>query len=261
VDTAATAFASFRDVVAPWRSEHTPAADLAAYVLWSATVEPAGFLTRPAVLMSKHWMDKVWSWDHCFNALALATGLPDLAWDQFQLVFDHQDSSGVLPDSITHSEVLYNFVKPPVHGWALSALRRNRSLSGLTGEQLAETYRRLASWTRYWLDFRCAPGSDLPHYQHGNDSGWDNATVFDQARVVESADLAAFLVLQLRELAALAPLIGRPHEEADWNAQAAAKAKDYLGYSHFSHSGLVQQLEYEGFTPAQAEYGTRQAGL
>ena len=28
----------------------------------------------PAVLMSKHWMDKVWSWDHCFNALALAAG-------------------------------------------------------------------------------------------------------------------------------------------------------------------------------------------
>ena len=26
--------------------------------------------------MSKHWMDKVWSWDHCFNALALAAGLP-----------------------------------------------------------------------------------------------------------------------------------------------------------------------------------------
>ena len=52
----------------------TPAAELAAYVLWSATVRPAGFLTDPAVLMSKHWMDKVWSWDHCFNALALAAG-------------------------------------------------------------------------------------------------------------------------------------------------------------------------------------------
>ena len=37
---------------------------------------PAGFVTRPAVLMSKHWMDKVWSWDHCFNALALAAGTP-----------------------------------------------------------------------------------------------------------------------------------------------------------------------------------------
>ena len=65
-------FDAFAEAVAPWRSERTPAAELAAYVLWSATVRPAGFVTRPAVLMSKHWMDKVWSWDHCFNALALA---------------------------------------------------------------------------------------------------------------------------------------------------------------------------------------------
>ena len=102
----------------------TPAAELAAYVLWSATVAPAGFLTRPAVLMSKHWMDKVWSWDHCFNAIALAAGQPELAWHQFQLPFDHQDPTGALPDSVTHSEVLYNFVKPPIHGWALRHLRR-----------------------------------------------------------------------------------------------------------------------------------------
>jgi hypothetical protein len=48
---------------------------------------------------------------------------------------------------------------------------------------------------------------------------------------------------------------------ADWNEQAALKAKDYLGYTHFSHSGLVQQLEYDGFTPAQAAYGVHAAGL
>ena len=217
-DEAASAFASFRDAVAPWRSERVPAADLAAYVLWSATVEPAGFLTRPAVLMSKHWMDKVWSWDHCFNALALAAGRPTAAWDQYHLVFDHQDGTGALPDSVTHSEVLYNFVKPPIHGWALSKLRP--SLPDVSREQMAETYQRLAGWTRYWLEFRRAPGSELPHYQHGNDSGWDNATVFDMARVVESADLAAFLILQLRELATLAPVVGRADDAALWSAHA-----------------------------------------
>src|SRR4029079_19490494 len=79
--------------VAPWRGPQTPAAELAAYVLWSATVRPAGFVTRPAVLMSKHWMNKVWSWDHCCTALALADGLPELAWHQFRVVFDHQDAA------------------------------------------------------------------------------------------------------------------------------------------------------------------------
>ena len=213
----AVAFTAFADRIAPWRGERAPAATRAAYVLWSATVRPAGFLTRPAILMSKHWMNKVWSWDHCFNSLALAGGEADLAWHQFVLPFDYQDPAGALPDSVTHSEVLYNYVKPPVHGWALNLLRRR--LTSLTRADLEETYRRLERWTEYWLGRRAA-GSPLPHYHHGNDSGWDNATTFDAARVVESADLPAFLVLQMRELARLAEDIGKPDAGLRWQDES-----------------------------------------
>ncbi|ETK36765.1 amylo-alpha-1,6-glucosidase [Microbispora sp. ATCC PTA-5024] len=214
-------FEAFRDAVAPWRSDRTPAAELAAYVLWSATVRAAGFVTRPAVLMSKHWMDKVWSWDHCFNAIALAGGLPELAWDQFRLPFDHQDAAGALPDSVTHSEVLHNFVKPPIHGWALGLLRP------LHEREPAEVYRLLEGWTGFWLTARRVPGRELPHYQHGNDSGWDNATTFDPERLVESADLAAFLILQMRELARLAGELGRPEASDRWS-EAAGRMRDAL---------------------------------
>jgi len=202
-------FDSFVDAVAPWRSDAVPAAALAAYVLWSATVAPAGFLTRESVLMSKHWMDKVWSWDHCFNAMALAAGLPDLALDQLLVPFDHQDASGALPDSVAHSEVLRNFVKPPIHGWAFRRLRRTAGRP-LTRAELGEVHDRLAAWTRFWLDHRRRPGHELPYYQHGNDSGWDNATTFDRTRVVESPDLAAFLVLQLDVVADLADELDLP---------------------------------------------------
>lgn len=220
-ETAQRSFAEFADTVAPWRSSGTPAAELAAYVVWSATVQPTGLVTRPAVLMSKHWMDKVWSWDHCFNALALAPGSPGLAWDQFSLPFDHQDDSGALPDSVTHSEVLYNFVKPPIHGWTLGHLRR-RLPEPLGRTELAHAYDRLARWTDFWLTARCAPGAALPHYQHGNDSGWDNATTFDPERLVVTADLAAFLILQLRELADLAAELDRPDDARRWTRTADA---------------------------------------
>ncbi|MEU1321058.1 amylo-alpha-1,6-glucosidase [Streptomyces tibetensis] len=219
-------FARFVDVVAPWRSSATPAAELAAYVVWSATVNPTGLVTRPAVLMSKHWMDKVWSWDHCFNALALAPGCPELARDQFALPFDHQDGSGALPDSVTHSEVLYNFVKPPIHGWAFGHLRRRLPTPPGPAE-LGETYQRLERWTNFWLTARRAPGAAFPHYQHGNDSGWDNATTFDPERVVETADLSAFLVLQLHELANLAEDLGRGDEARRW-ARAAQETQAAL---------------------------------
>jgi glycogen debranching enzyme len=231
-------FTRFADAVAPWRGDRTPAAELACYVLWSATVRPDGFVRRPAVLMSKHWMDKVWSWDHCFNALALASGAPELAWQQLQVVFDHQDAEGALPDSITHSEVLRNFVKPPVHGWALSRLR-HRLPGGLP--DTASVYRRLSAWTSFWLDHRRAPGARLPHYQHGNDSGWDNATVFAEERLVRSADLTAFLVLQMKELAMLAVEAG--DTSARWAEQAdallAALLEELWGGNGFLSQGVA----------------------
>ncbi|HET7902801.1 MAG TPA: trehalase family glycosidase, partial [Candidatus Nanopelagicales bacterium] len=58
-------------------------------------------------------------------------------------------------------------------------------------------------------EHRRAPGRVLPYYQHGNDSGWDNATTFDGGGVVESPDLAAYLVLQLDALVDLGTELGR----------------------------------------------------
>jgi type IV secretory pathway VirB10-like protein len=41
---------------------------------------------------------------------------------------------------------------------------------------------------------------------------------------------------------------------------AVAKAKSYLGYTAFSHDGLVDQLEYEQFSHADAVYGADNSG-
>jgi glycogen debranching enzyme len=79
-------------------------------------------------------------------------------------------------------------------------------------------YERLARWSTFWLGHRVAPGRTLPSYQHGNDSGWDNSTVFDQDRVVESADLATFLAIQLDVLAELADSLDRPADASGWTA-------------------------------------------
>lgn len=246
-------FRDFADALTATPADRAPAAELAAYVLWSATVRPAGVLRRPAVLMSKHWMDKVWSWDHCFNALALARGLPDLAWDQFQLPFDHQDEAGALPDSVAHSEVLYNFVKPPIHGWTLRRLRE-RLPRRPEPDALGETYRRLERWTDFWLRARTAPGQVLPHYQHGNDSGWDNATTFDARRVLATADLAAFLVLQLAELAELGKELGFA-EAADRQLSTAESVEAALFEQLWSGS------RFRGRSPHTGQFSTSRSLL
>ena len=48
---------------------------------------------------------------------------------------------------------------------------------------------------------------------------------------------------------------------ADWMEQADKKAESYLKLQSFSHDGLVDQLEFEGFTAEQAEHGVASQGL
>ena len=47
----------------------------------------------------------------------------------------------------------------------------------------------------------------------------------------------------------------------NWNEEAAQSAESYLDSSAFSRSGLIEQLEYEGFSHAQAVNGVSQTGL
>jgi len=43
--------------------------------------------------------------------------------------------------------------------------------------------------------------------------------------------------------------------------QALQKARSYLNAMAFSYEGLIDQLEYEGFTYSQAVYGVNAVGL
>ncbi|MDS1112424.1 Ltp family lipoprotein [Gordonia westfalica] len=43
--------------------------------------------------------------------------------------------------------------------------------------------------------------------------------------------------------------------EVNWYVQAAKSARQYREYSPFSRQGLIEQLEFEGFTSQQAVYG------
>lgn len=41
---------------------------------------------------------------------------------------------------------------------------------------------------------------------------------------------------------------------------ALSRAKDYLAYTAFSYDGLIEQLEYEGFSQSEAQYGADNCG-
>ena len=76
-----------------------------------------------AMLMSKKGMNSVWSWDHCFNALAMANISQKIAIEQFLIPFELQSESGVLPDMWNpNSEIVWGVTKPPIHGWCFDKM-------------------------------------------------------------------------------------------------------------------------------------------
>jgi glycogen debranching enzyme len=87
-------------------------------------------------------------------------------------------------------------------------------------ERLAEAYNGLSAWSRWWLNFRTPDGDGLPHYHHGNDSGWDNGTVFDVGLPAKGPDAAAFLALQMEVLADMAERLGRASDAEEWHRRS-----------------------------------------
>lgn len=198
-------------------AEFEDARRVASYVNYASIVKKNGFLPRDTMLMSKNWMAKVWSWDHCFNAIALSYHNPQAAFDQFILPFDQQNDAGGIPDSITDGELIWNYCKPPIHGWALEKMMEQVAL---TNEQLWEAYHRLTRWTNWWLNNRDRDHNGLCEYTHGNDSGWDNSTAFSKLPPVQTPDLQAFLVLQMETLAKLARKLHRLAEADSWQEKS-----------------------------------------
>ena len=209
------AFRSFRDAFPVLPEAYQPIRDLAVFLDWSCLVRPGGFLRREGMLMSKNWMTNVWSWDHCFNALALADSHPDLAWDAYIIMADHQDATGRLPDSITDQHIIWNYCKPPIHGWTL---RRLMECMTLSPAQMEEAYAFLSRWTQWWMNYRRRDG--LYYYNHGNDSGWDNSTAFSLLPPVATPELQAFMIIQMEVLSDLARRLQREDGAHRWQAEA-----------------------------------------
>lgn len=218
-DDVAADFIHWLEGVPKCATEYQSARSLAAYITWSAVVKPHGLLKRPTMLMSKNYMAKVWSWDHCFNALALAPAHAQLAWDQMLVVADEQDEFGCYPDAYNDTSLIFNYTKPPIHGWAMQELVR-RLDPAADDTNLHTLYNSLERWTDFWLTHRRLPGAELAHYLHGYDSGWDNCTMFDETVPIIGPDLNSFLIIQMESLSEIAALMGETDKSNSWRKKA-----------------------------------------
>jgi glycogen debranching enzyme len=96
---------------------------------------------------------------------------------------------------------------------------------------LAQVYEPLRRWTEWYFTYRDDDHDGIPQYNHGNDSGWDNASPFQVGLPVESPDLSAYLIIQMDVLADIAHRLGKPAESNEWKRRADELLKKLLAHS------------------------------
>lgn len=224
------------------KKEHQAAVYTGWYLFWNLQVSPWGNYTRQSVLSSKKSMNMMWSWDICFNALALVKADHSLAWGQLFAVLDKQKENGLLPDTVSDLQNGFGFNKPPVWGWTVMKMLENTPKTAWD-KYIGEAYPKIAKFTHWWLNNRNLGGQGICAYMHGNDSGWDNASIFDDHQPVESPDLTAFLIKQAEALAFMAAHLHKPKEAGEWLIIAEQQLKlfntTFIIDNHFIYRTLT----------------------
>lgn len=208
------------------RKDYQQAVEEAAYILWSSVVRPEGYVKYPAMLMSKNKMNMIWSWDYAINALAVVDKEPELAYEQFLSMAECQDKYGAYADCYSARNLIRGFVKPPVQGFVLKKMFAIRKPSREIMEKL---YQSVSEFTQWWFQYR--GGKDgIPEYCHGNDSGWDNSTVFSLGVPVKSPDLCTWLIIQMDFLAELSQELGLKQDCRKWEEKSEKLLNHMLEY-------------------------------
>ncbi|NYE03510.1 glycogen debranching enzyme [Bacillus niacini] len=200
------------------QAEYLPSLERASYITWSSVVHPDGALKDYAMYMSKLWMYNIWSWDNCFNALNLGEKYPELSFAQLKIFMDTQDVSGAYPDFVNDKFISYNCIKPPIFAYIYEQLMEKNDYFK-DEQRLRMVYESTKKVMTYYENYRTFEGR-LPHYKHGNDSGWDNASLFHVGMPVEAPDLASFLIRSFDILSSFAERLGEKEEAEQFKNQA-----------------------------------------
>lgn len=217
--------------------EFEETARVAVYTIWSHVMEPDGLLRDRVVYMSRNHLVDAFGWQQSYQAMA-AWRDPETAWQFLHTMFDYQLPAGQIPDWINSMSAMYLCTKPPFQGFAATWLLEHADLSGLTRQQYLWLYEPLCKWTNWWLDYRDSDHDGVPQYNHGDESGWDDASIFAKGVPLESADLCAYLHLQTEVLYKLAERIGLHSQAKVWKEK-----------SQFLYDRMMDFWDGERFVP------------
>lgn len=186
----------------------------AACMSWMSIIAPQGHHKREAMMISKTWMNGIWSWDHCFNAIAMMYYHPDEAWNNLMCVFDSQDESGALPDAVYVNDLQWGHLKQPIHGWTLGKMMEINP-EYFDKDKLQDIYPKLEKWTNFWLEYRDDDKNGIVQINHGNDN-FDHLPLYDMGFPVEDPHVNMMLAFQMKVLSDIAGKLGETEKSVSW---------------------------------------------
>ncbi|HEU4756216.1 MAG TPA: hypothetical protein VFS72_06110 [Agromyces sp.] len=237
------------------------------WVLGANIVELPRLGDARAVVPSKIGYVGLWQWDAYFIAVGLRHGDPELAREQLDLALRFPTPEGQLPDVVHEQGVLASsddlpasdratlrragsavadpttpvpLTKPPLAAWAL---RKVLEVDGDADTGAGEWARRMIATIRrsqdWWFAHSDLDGDGLPEYGHPYSSGLDDSPVFDGALPTTTPDLAAYLIRQDLDLAAL---VERWGADSDPDRDRAAAASAHRERAHRTLERLLTTL-------------------
>ncbi|MDR1570670.1 MAG: hypothetical protein LBS72_09310 [Oscillospiraceae bacterium] len=188
----------------------------AIYIIWISYLAPKTELKVPMIYFIRMGpLMRAMGWHQSYHAMALWQDI-DLAVDLLYSMFTQQDEYGMIPDSVSDRYVTILAPKPAFQGFALEHILERAGVDSLTQTHCEKLYDPMCRWANYWLTFRDRDGDGLCAYVHGDESGWDDASIFSKGMPVITPDLAAFLILLMEGCGKLAAKLGKAEESEDW---------------------------------------------
>jgi hypothetical protein len=202
-------------------------ARIAAWCVWTTRVGPRGIIGKPLVFMHKLFFVRAFGWQQGFHAMAMK-GNTRAAWELMTAFFEHQNEKGGIPDNLSDlGQREWLPTKPAIFGHTTLHILDNFDLSPLTRADYEDWYKKLALYYDWWYVCHDHSKSGFPAYYHVDESGYDEASLFERGLPLQSPDLLAYMVLLCEALSRLAGLLGEKDEEARWLGESK-RTLDYL---------------------------------
>ena len=190
----------------------------AEYTLWSLLTAPTPGIDHTMIVMLGNEIAS--QWQVCQNGAALEPHL-ETGIDLLLGPLDRVSPFGQFSDLYNDVTTVTQMIKPPVHGWAVKEIMRHRDLKAeVPREKLEQLYNAMARWGEWFRDCRDEDGDGLPAYEHGDETGFDDCTLFIDHMQMASPDLSAYLVLLYEALSDLAQMVDKPEEAAEWETRS-----------------------------------------